>query len=409
MFSRDRWQEIFQTIRKNKLRTVLSGFTITLGIFIFILLFGMGNGLKNAFQDFFLDEVNNAIFIHSGRTKKPYKGYKSNRVIQFRNDDLMAVKRTFGSEIEYLTPRIYRNYDVDYHGTSNSYSIRGVAPDHQFIEKTIMMKGRYLNNYDLEHESKAAVIGRLVEKDLFDGRSALGEYVSIKGSVFKVIGVFQDDGGDNEERAVFLPYTTLQLMNKGTDQISAILLTFRPSLGYIGAKSLEERIREFIQKKHTIHPKDNGGFYLYNAAEGFKKANQFAQVLQLIVMFVGIGTLLAGVIGISNIMIFVVKERTKELGIRKALGATPANIIGMILQESIFITTVAGLIGLAIGVLVLGTIGLQLEEYYIKNPYIDPLTAIIATIVLIICGGIAGFVPAKRAASIKPIEALRDD
>lgn len=409
MFSRDRWQEIFQTISKNKLRTFLSGFTVALGIFIFVILFGLGNGLKNTFQEFFLDDATNLFYIFPGRTTKPYKGFKSNRQIEFKNDDLEDIKRNFDMYLEYISPRIYRNQRVKYNNESNNYSNRAVGPAHIFAEKTIIMKGRYINEKDVQNKSKHAVIGRLVERDLFGARNSLGKYIDIGGSMFMVVGVYQDDGGDDEERRIYIPYTTRQLIEKNTDKIHQMVIGFKPEIGFAGAMMFEEKLRQYIKDKHSIAPDDQAGIYIRNVANDLQQNQQFAIVLQIIVSFVGLGTLLAGIIGISNIMVFVVKERTKELGIRKALGATPRSVIGMILQESIFITTIAGYFGLFAGVFILNSLGVKLEEYFIKNPYIDTATGVFATVVLILFGAAAGYVPAKRAARIKPIVALRDE
>ena len=409
MFSKDTWREIFETIRKNKLRTFLSGFTVALGIFIFVLLFGLGNGLKNTFQEFFIDDASNAIFLYPGRTSKPYRGFKANRIIEFENEDLEDIKKDFPFYLEYVTPRITRSTQVSYKNESNSYAARGVAPGNQFVEKSIIMKGRYLNEKDLTEKRKNVVIGRLVAKDLFGTEDPIGKYVEMGTSAFKVIGVFQDEGGDNEERFIYMPYTTRQQLEKSNDKVGQIVVTFRKELGYAGAMAFEKELNQFLRDKKNIDPTDPNGIYIQNRTSDLKQSQQFAVVLQLIVSFVGLGTLIAGIIGISNIMVFVVKERTKELGIRKALGATPRSVIQMILQESIFITAISGYFGLIFGVFVLKSIGVQLEEFFIKNPYIDMGTATAATIILIIFGAIAGYIPAKRASSIKPIVALRDE
>ncbi|NCP45254.1 MAG: FtsX-like permease family protein, partial [Flavobacteriales bacterium] len=226
---------------------------------------------------------------------------------------------------------------------------------------------------------------------------------------YKIVGTFQDAGGDREERYVYLPYTTIQLNEKNTDKIDQIVLAFKPELGYAGAMIFEEKLTKFLKEKHSISPTDESGFFIRNVADNLNKNMQYADILKLIVSFVGIGTLIAGVIGISNIMVFVVKERTKELGIRKALGATPFSIVAMILQESVFITIIAGYVGMIAGVFVLRFVGDSLENYFILNPFIDTGTAIFSTIILIIFGAIAGYVPAKRAARIQPIVALRDE
>jgi putative ABC transport system permease protein len=409
MFSRDNWKEIFQTIQKNKLRTFLSGFTVALGILIFVILFGFGNGLINTFDDFFGDDATNVFFLFPGRTTMPYKGYKSNRQIEFENEDLADIKKNFAAFLEYSTPRISRQDTVKYREESNSYNTRAVGPAHLKAEKTIIMKGRYLNVGDIKNRTKHAVIGRLVEKDLFGAKNALGKYIDIGGSAFKVIGVFQDAGGDNEERGIYIPYTTRQLIEKNTDKIDQIIVAFKPEIGYAGAMAFEKSLDRFIRAKKYIDPKDQNGIFIRNVADQLKQNQQFARVLQLIVSFVAFGTIIAGIIGISNIMVFVVKERTKELGIRKALGATPKSVIGTILLESVFITTVSGFVGMVIGIAILGSMGETLEDFFITDPYINSGTAVFATILLIIFGAIAGYIPARKAAKIKPIVALRDE
>ena len=205
MFSQDRWQEIFETIRKNKLRTFLSGFTVALGILIFIILFGFGNGLKNTFKEFFLDDATNTLYLFAGKTSKPYKGFKANRRIEFKNDDLKDIKENFPFFLEYITPRISRGASVRYKNEFDNYTTRGIAPDHQYAEKTIIMTGRYINELDIKNKSKHAVIGRLVARDLFKQEDPLGKFIDVGNSVFKVVGVFQDDGGDNEERFIYIP------------------------------------------------------------------------------------------------------------------------------------------------------------------------------------------------------------
>jgi putative ABC transport system permease protein len=409
MFSRDNWREIFQTIQKNKLRTFLSGFTVALGILIFVVLFGFGNGLINTFQLFFEDDAQNIITFFPGQTTKPYKGYKSGRQIEFDRSDLADIEKNFPMFLEYVTPRIGRTYLTKFKNESNNYSTRGVAPSHQFAEKTIIMKGRYLDKLDILKKTKTAVIGRLVEKDLFGQEDAIGNYIDVGGSVFKVVGVYQDDGGDDEERRIYVPYTTLQLIEKNNDKVDQIIVAFKPELGYSGAMALEKSLSTFFKEKKYINPNDQNGIFIRNVAEGLKQTQQLARVLQLIVAFVAFGTIIAGIIGISNIMVFVVKERTKELGIRKALGATPKSVISTILLESIFITTISGVLGMLIGIAILSSLDKTLEDFFITDPYIDMPVAIFATLVLIIFGGVAGYIPAKRAARIKPIVALRDE
>lgn len=410
MFSRDTWKEIFETIQKNKLRTFLSGFTVALGILIFVSLYGLGNGLINTFDKFFQDDATNTIFLFPGRTSIPYKGYKSERRIEFENSDVEDIKKNFAMFLDYTTPRISRNALVKYKEESNNYQTRAVDWAHQFAEKTIIMKGRYLNVEDIKNKTKHAVIGRLVEKDLFGAEESMGKFIDVGGSVFKVVGVFQDDGGDDEERRIYIPYTTRQLIEKNTDKIDFFIVGFKPEIGYAGALALQNSIDKYLKDKKFISPDDRNGIFIRNIADQLEQNQQFARVLQLIVTFVAIGTIIAGIIGISNIMVFVVKERTKELGIRKALGATPRAVISTILLESVFITTISGFIGMFVGMAILRSLGSDLEEdYFILNPYISTGVAVIATLMLVLFGALAGYVPARRAARIKPIVALRDE
>lgn len=408
MFDIDKWKEIFQTIQKNKLRTFLSGFTITLGIFIFVVLFGLGNGLKNSFLSFFKDDAANVFYVIPSKTSIPYKGFKSGRLIELTNKDLEEIKFFFSPFLEFSTPRISRQKTVKFKNNFNNYTVRGVGPDHQISEKTILMEGRYINPSDIDQKTKNVVIGRLVKKDLFLNEDPMGNYLNIGGIAYKVVGVFQDDGGDNEERIVYIPYSTLQLTEKNNDKIDYILLGFNRILGHSGSLVFEKKLYDYLKKKKNIAPKDTQGIYIQNTTDNIKRNEQFAGVLQLIVTFVGLGTLISGIIGISNIMVFVVKERTKEIGIRKALGASPLSIIQMILYESIFITSISGYVGLSLGVFVLNNIGTSLEDYLITDPYVSINTGIFATVILIVFGAIAGYVPARRAARIKPIVAIRD-
>lgn len=410
MFNSDTWKEIFDTIKKNKLRTFLSGFTVAMGIFIFIVLFGFGNGLQNSFNLSFIDDNVNTIRIYPSSTSIAYKGYKKNRTIELTNDDINRIENKFKSDLDDITVRVNDYAQVKYKEVSNGYSIRGVSPPHQLAELTIMMQGRFLNYDDIKHMRKHVVIGRLVAEDLFKRENPIGKYIFAGNHSWKVVGVFQDEGGDNEERMIYVPYTTLQKINKATDELDQIIVIYNNNISYAESVMLEKRLEQFIKKVKFISPDDNRGVYISNTSEELQERKRFASVLQIIVTFIGIGTLIAGIIGISNIMVFVVKERTKEIGIRKALGATPKNIVSIILQESIFITTISGYAGLIIAFGVLQLIGDSLQlDYFITNPNVKTSNAIFATILLIVFGAIAGYIPARRAAKIKPIIALRDN
>jgi len=410
MFDIDRWREIFQSINKNRLRSVMSGFTVAFAILLFTLLFGISNGLGNFFKGAFADDAQNSMFVRVWKTSKPYKGLQTGRKIQLKNKDYNYVTEEYADKIEYQSTRIYKNFVIKYKNEASTYSVMAVNPDHQFLEKTMIDEGRYLNERDLREKSKVIVIGRLIKKDLFGEKPALGKRVNVNGSSFLIIGIFSDDGGDNEERKAYIPVTTSQMMYGNNDYISQINLGYNPKLSTNEAIAFGNKIERDLRKKLNIHPDDQSALSIRNMAE----ANQFVSTVSLallfIIIFIGSGTLIAGIIGISNIMIFVIKERTKEFGIRKALGAKPSSIVGMVVQESVLITTIAGYIGLSLGTYILSFIGNSLEEkYFIKDPSVSSGVVIGATIVLIISGLIAGYVPAKKAANIKPIEALRAD
>ncbi len=409
MFDRDRWQEIFEAISKNKLRTFLSGFTVALGILIFTVLLGLGNGLLNSFLSSFVDDAQNIIFINSGNTSKAYKGFQENRKIQFKNEDFEFIKSNYIGKVEFATPRIYRNSQAKYKKESGSYNITAVHPDHQYLEKTIMMKGRYLNEDDVNERTKNVVIGRLVEKDLFKNESALGKMLNVDGIPFKVVGVFQDSGGDNEERIIYIAYKTIQLLYGNNDHIRQINLTYNMAMSTEQAIAFATQIEEDFKEKFKVAPDDQSAIRVRSFAEDIKETMVILGGIYFVIFIVGIGTLISGIIGIGNIMTFSIKERTKELGIRKALGASPRSIITMVLQESILITSVAGYVGLILGILALNLIGNNLEEFFILNPKVETGVIVVATVTLILSGLMAGYIPARRAARIKPIIALRDE
>jgi putative ABC transport system permease protein len=388
----------------------MSGFTVAFAILLFTLLFGVASGLGNFFKTVFVDDAQNMMVVRVWKTTKPYKGLQTGRRIQLKNRDYNFVADEYSNNIQFQTARINNNFSIKYKNKADNYSIRAVHPDHQFLEKTIIEEGRYLNERDLKSKSKVIVIGRLIKKDLFGEKNALGKRVNVNGSSFLIIGIFSDDGGDNEERMAYMPVTTAQMMYGNNDYINQINLGYNPDLSTDAAIAFGEKVERDMRKKLNIHPDDQSALSVRNMAEANKFFGIIMLALYLIIAFIGSGTLVAGIIGISNIMIFVIKERTKELGIRKALGAKPSAIIGMVVQESVLITAIAGYAGLSLGTYILSFIGNSLEEqYFIKDPSVSPGIVIGATIILVFSGLIAGYLPAKRAAKIKPIEALRAD
>ena len=410
MFDLDRWREIFQSINKNKLRSVMSGFTVAFAILLFTLLFGIVSGLKNTFEGAFVDNAVNSMIVRVWKTTKPFKGLQSGRRIQLKNPDYEYLADKYDSKIDLMTARIFKNFSISYDNKQDNYSVTAVHPDHQFLEKTLINEGRYINQLDINESLKVIVIGRLIKSDLFGEKPALGKRVNVGGISYKVIGIFSDDGGDNEERVAYIPVTTAQKLYGNNNYLSQIRIGYNQDLNLDEAIAFGNLIERDMRSKLDIHPDDQSALSVRNMAEGRKGVDVFMIALFFIVVFIGSGTLIAGIIGISNIMIFVIKERTKEFGIRKALGAKPSSIVGMVVQESVLITTIAGYLGLTLGTYILSLIGNNLEkDYFIKDPSVSQGLVIGATIVLIISGLLAALVPARKASQIKPVVALRAD
>ena len=388
---------------------MLSGFTVAFAILLFTILFGLGNGLLNTFAEGFVDDANNSIGIWSGETTKAYKGLQSGRRIQFTNEEYDFLKEEYGDKIEFITSRVLKNANVSFRGEKNSYPFRAIHPDNFHIEQNKIKEGRYINQNDIINKTKIAVIGRLVEEDLFLKTKALGKYININGLQYKVVGIFTDNGGDNEERMVYIPLSTAQQVYGNNDYIDFMYLTYNPEMDSDEALAFGNSIRKKLMNKFTVDPTDQRAIRIDNMAEGTKAVSAIKFAIAFLVLIIGFGTLIAGIVGVSNIMIFIVKERTKEIGIRKALGAQPKSIVSIILIESILITILAGFAGLIIGMGVLEYAAPSLEKYFIKDPSVSLSTVIGATITLIAAGAIAGYLPAKKASRIKPIIALRDE
>lgn len=409
MFDLDLWREIFQSINKNRTRSLLSGFTVAFAILLFTILFGIANGLQNTFEQEFVDTASNSIFIMAGQTSIAKDGLQAGRKIQFKNEDYEYVKKEFGDKVEYITSRVMKNANASYKNEKNSYSLIAVHPDYQLVEKNIIKEGRYINQNDLDNRTKVIVLGRLVEEDLFINESAIGKYVNLNGIQFKVVGIFTDEGGDEEERVIYMPLTTSQHLYGNNDFIDQMTLTYKPELNYEEALGFSNMLTRKLKSRFSVASDDQGGIRVFNMAEATQQIDQMTLGLTVIILVIGFGTLIAGIVGISNIMIFIVKERTKEIGIRKALGATPRSIVSIILIESMLITAIAGYVGLLIGVGVLELVGPSLEVYFITNPGVNNGLVFGATVTLVLAGAIAGYLPAQKASQIKPIVALRND
>lgn len=409
MFDIDLWREIFQSINKNRTRSLLSGFTVAFAILLFTILFGLANGLNNTFSKAFVDDAANAVYIRSGRTTKANKGLQAGRRIQFKNQDYDYIKSDFDPSIEFITSRVYRNVLANYKNEKNSYSVRAVHPDNKYVEKTKVTRGRYINQRDMKMANKVIIIGDLVREDLFLSEDPIGKYLNLSGIMYKVVGTYIDDGGDDEERLIHMPLSTAQQLYGNNDYVDQINLTYNPHYNYDQAIDFSVALEKKLKERFTVAKNDQRAIRVFNMAMQNKGINQMTSVLGILILIIGMGTLIAGVVGISNIMIFIVKERTKEIGIRKALGASPKAIIAIILVESVVVTTIAGYVGLLVGVGVLEWAGPSLKSYFITDPSVSRSLVIAATITLIAAGTIAGYIPAKKASKIKPIVALRDD
>lgn len=415
MFDIERWQEIFETISKNKLRTFLTGLSVASGIFILVVLLGIGEGMRNGISREFEQDAANVMYVYTGVTSKEYKGLNPGRQITMKNDDYNYISSKYNDELEYRSS-IYRIWSglVNYKNESGSYRVEGVWPDYQFLENASMTEGRYINYTDQENFEKVVVIGNKVKTDLFkNGENPIGEYVQISNINFKVIGVFTDPGGEREETRVFLPLSTSQRVFGGGNDIRNLSFTLEKKDNFEEALAESEQftaeISTYLKEKHTIAPDDISAVSVNNSLENAKRFYDLMDMIKFFFWGVGICTIIAGIVGVSNIMLIIVKERTKEIGIRKALGAEPASIIFMVLHESIFITTIAGFVGLIFSLALLEFVGPMIETQYIANPSINFAVAISTVFILILAGAIAGFFPAWRAARIKPIVALRDE
>jgi len=414
MFNVERWQEIFEAIAKNKLRTFLTGISVASGIFILVILLGVGKGLQNGIEMQFEKDAAGIIQVWSGSTTKAYKGLNPGREVQFRDSDYDLSVRKFGDQFD-KNGATYNGWNaiVTYGKESGNYQFRGVNPDYLALQNATVVKGRFINANDLINKEKVAVIGQKINLDLFKEKNPIGEQITVNNVNFKVVGVFTDPGGERQEARVFFPINTAQQAYGAGDKISNMFYTLKKKNSYeeavAEAKKFANDLSVLLKSKNGVAPDDESAIGINNSVVEAKKFYDLNLYIRLFFWWVGICTIIAGVVGVSNIMMIIVKERTKEIGIRKALGASPISIIGMILHESIFITTISGFIGLLTGLALLELIGPHAQSDYFVNPQVDFTVAISTLIVLVVAGALAGFVPAYKAAKIRPIVALRDE
>ena len=410
MFIIDRWEEILSTIKKNKLRTFLTGFSVAWGIFMLIILLGSGQGLENGVHDQFESSAVNTLWVWGGETSMPYKGLKPGRDISFENKDYQNIKdRVHGIGLIAGRTHVWGDNTVSYKNEYGNFDIRSVYPDYGAIEKIDVLEGRYINPMDIKRTLKVATIGIAVRDALFKEDPALGSYINIKGVPFKVVGIFEDDDGrQDNQRVVYIPITTAQKVFMDRERVSTIAVTVASS-DVAESKRMEDNIRSNLATRLKFDKEDEQAMFIWNGVEEFKKFNDLFAAIRWFVWVIGIGTIIAGIVGVSNIMMITVKERTKEIGIRKSMGATPNSIIRLIMMEAVFITGMSGYIGLIAGIGLLELISPHIQTEFFRNPEANLQVAISATFVLILAGMIAGFIPARRAAAIKPVVALRDE
>ena len=421
MFDSNLWGEIASTISKNKLRTFLTGFSVAWGIFMLVVLLGAGNGLSNGMKENFSGDATNSIWIYRGSTSKAWKGTKPGRRIRFDNADMEYIKNNF-DKLELIAGRFFIPYDnisVTYKNEFSSYEVSACDPDLEFLEEANVQKGRFINDLDIQKSRKVAVLGFNVVQKLFKDVNPIGEYIKINGAMFQVVGTYKDkDTYDNKR--VYIPRTTAQTIFNGGNNIHNIAIGTGDA-SPLEATMLETNIRNYLARRHTFDPEDKKAIYISNRLENYAKTLKVFQGISIFVTIIGIGTIIAGVVGVSNIMLITVRDRTKEIGIRKAIGATPGSVVFMIILEAVIITAIAGYIGMISGIFLMEGISSAIESQLalrppdstdptmFRNPTIDFSIAMGATALLIIAGTLAGFFPARKAAKIKPIVALRDE
>lgn len=409
MFDTDRWREIWASVSSNKLRTLLSGLTISLALFVFIVLFGMGNGLQNGFQKEFFQAGALNMYIFGTRTSESYAGYQKGRAIMLENEDLDYIVSNYEDRIKYISGEYNQSLLVKVGGESGSYSVKGVNADYIEMLNIELDKGRFLKSEDLKEQKKSAVLGRMVIQDLMSGGDPIGRYVNIGSGMYEIVGVFSSNSNDDrEERMIYVPITTLQTIY-GTQDLPSITVAPKDGMSTRELAAFSDDVKRDLKARHQVSPDDPSGIRIWDSSEQMSDTNAFFFVLTIIVFVIGGGSLVAGIVSIGNIMVFSVKERTKEIGIRKALGATPYNIVTLIMQEAIAVTLMFGVLGILAATFLVENINEGLADYFIYDPGVSTTSLVIACLILFFAGFFAGFIPARYAAKIKPIDALRDE
>jgi putative ABC transport system permease protein len=405
----DRWREILEVLWRRKLRTLLTALSVAWGIFMLVVLLGAGNGLSNGAEAEFSRDATNAVWVNAGRLSKPYQGQPIGKVVRFHMDDYQLVK----DQVTIADRKSARwqgsgQLPVTRGTRSASYPVRGVHPDHEEIEKTIVFEGRYLNDEDLRERRKVAVVGIKVRDALFaPGEEAIGAGIRIGNAWFEVVGLFREEDEESEEQTIYVPITTTHLVYSGNDEVHTVMFT----VGDTSAEKTDEVVEDLrrqLAARHHFSPEDRRAVFVWNSQEMSEKFHSLFAGIRSFIWIIGLGTILAGVVGVSNIMLISVQERTREIGVRKAVGAPPASIVLMIVEEALAITLVSGYLGLVAGVATLALAQKMLPPTpFFRRPDVDLAVALGATAVLTVAGVVAGLFPALRAARINPIAALR--
>lgn len=415
MFRRDSWQEIFDTIGKNKLRTFLTGFAVSWGLFMLVILLGMGKGLSNGFSYEFRNMSMNSISIWGGRTTLAYKGLPVNRRIQLDMEDLEAIKYSIPG-IEHISGE-YRLWQgrsqLNYKKNYGNYGIKGIQPEYRYLEQQKVVDGRFINEVDQVEARKVIVIAKDAVENLFGNEEPIHKWLHVNGIPFEVVGIYEyeEQGGHgmNQSSNVFIPLSAAQKVFHAGNDLDKIMFSFADDSPE-GAAMAEQRAIATLSGRHQFDPTDERALHINNNVENLETFNGIFGGINLFILVIGAGTIVAGIVGVSNIMLVVIKERTREIGIRKAIGATPREVVSQIMLEALFVTILAGLNGLFWGVLLLEGLNVAIPpSQMFREPDMDIRVGVNALIILVLAGFLAGIIPAMQAAKVRPIEALRDE
>ena len=411
LFDSDTWQEIYGSIRKNKIRTVITIIGVLWGIFLLVVLLGAARGMENGFKKIFGDFATNSVFVWTQRTDMPFKGFQEGRTFRLNMNDIEALKSEYGDKIKFLAPRNQTSNLLVHNFKSGTFQVSGDYPVLDKIQKKNLIYGRFINQNDILSYAKVTVISEDMYKQLFDkGIMPIGEYIKINSINYKVIGVYGPSQGiDLDRDTAYIPFSTFKKVYNTANNIDWMVITANENTNI---KQLESDIKLTLKSLHKVHPEDDRAFGSFNLGTEFAKFTDFLTGMQFLTWFVGIATLIAGVFAIGNILLITVKERTKEIGIRRALGATPKSIRQQIILESVFLTTIAGMLGVFFGGLILFLIDSafgQGDDAALVNPTVNIPIIFIAFTTLIVLGTLIGLIPAHMATVVKPIEALREE